>query len=256
MVTKQRDMSLSKPESKITHPCGRWLEWQGSKGTIIRYDKEQKKNVDHGYKIAFVVLDQLNLITGWDDASSSGVTSNEIRHPSTDILAVRSFKGGTLFNGLYSAIRDKVAARKLKYTAKIYIATRVEKTLTMAAIQFHGAALNAWIEFYKNNRAYVDAGGGVEISGVVAGQKGGIKFVSPVFGKRDVSPDTVAAAVILDGKLQAYLDEYFKKQATPPAAASAAGKESAGDDDYDEPLPEEPAAEPAAAPEDSDECPF
>ncbi len=204
-------MSRSNPNEIIPNPSTRWFEWGGQSGNVRYYDKEKKENV--------VV----------------------------DPFVVKSFKmKEPIADGFYASIRDKVAAAGGRFTSNLYIAffgtgTRV---MNIGSLQFHGAALSAWMEFSKENRADLYKSG-ISITGSKDGKKGSIKFKTPVFELQTLNEDQNREAVTLDQELQKFLDSYFKRpkveQATPPTHEDAQ---------------ELPLIDPPQKDEDGDEIPF
>lgn len=197
-------MSRSNPTENLQNPAKRWMEWNGEKGCLEFYDKDISEKIQITDKMTFILLDQLSTIKGWHDDSGSAIYSNEVRNTSTDILSVKSFKGGEIANGLYKDIRDRVMNRGGRFTANLYVAIKMADQLQIASIQLTGAALNAWIDFQKDHRKEVYEKA-VQIVGVEEGQKGSIKFKTPVFALNEVSEKTNAEAIELDKELQEYL---------------------------------------------------
>lgn len=218
-------MSRSNPTDNAAHPCARWIEWDGSNGEFRYYDKETKKNASLSDSLTFILLDQVATIKGWHDASDSGIFSNEVRDVKQDVLVVKAFKGGTLAEGSYRQIRDRVIAQGGYFTANLYSAIKIGEELAIASVQFKGAALNAWVEFSKKNRSelYKKA---VRCKGFEEGKKGKIVFRTPIFHLADVTPETDAKALDCDRVLQEFLKSYFARTrveqvATAPADAAA-----------------------------------
>ncbi|MCR4297531.1 MAG: hypothetical protein NUV75_02075 [Gallionella sp.] len=216
-------MSRSNPTDNMPHPCARWIEWDGSNGEFRYYDKSKKENVSLGNAMTFILLDQLATIKGWHDASESGIFSNEIRDITQDALVVKSFKGGTLAEGNYKAIRDRIIAHGGHFTANLYVAIKIDDALALGSIQFKGAALSAWMEFSKAHRAdlYKKA---VRCKGFNEGKKGKIVFRTPIFGIAELGEESDAKANELDKTLQEFLTSYFgrtrvQQVARPPADA-------------------------------------
>ena len=203
-------MSRSNPTDNAPHPCTRWIEWDGSNGEFRYYDKDQKKNVGLGDALNFILLDQLATIKGWHDASDSGISSNDVRDTRQDVLVVKAFKGGQLAAGVYQHIRDRVIAQGGYFTTKLYVAVKAGEELEIASVAFKGAALNAWVEFSKKNRAdlYKKA---VLCKGFNEGKKGKITFRTPIFHMKDVSAETDSKALDCDRILQEYLKGYFSR---------------------------------------------
>jgi len=186
------------------------MEWNGEKGNIKFYDKTIEQKVELDPNITFIVLDQLSTIKGWNDASDSGIYSNEVKDIVKDPLTVKSFKGGLIAQGFYKEIKDKIVANGGHFTASVYVAIKIDGALQIANIQLKGAALNAWIEFVKKNRSEIYKKA-IIISGVQSDKKGKITFTFPVFGLKEVSDDTNKIASDLDVELQAYLKVMLNK---------------------------------------------
>jgi len=214
-------MSRSNPnESVSTHICTRWLEWGGATGNLTHYDKAMKENVPVALPFTFILLDILGTVTGWHDASGSGIVSNEMKMGDVGkgTFAVRAFKSrGDLVTGTWKHIKDRVNTLGGKFTVNLYMGYRDGDALKIGCVQFSGAALNAWVDFKDANQKdiYTKA---IVITGSKDGQKGAVKFKTPTFALRDISADSNAEAVELDRILQGFLAEKLQKPA-PQAAA-------------------------------------
>ncbi len=201
-------MSRSNPQANSPNPATRWFEWNGEHGTVRYYDKESKKNVDLPAGFTFLLLDELASVRGWHDLSESGIYSNEVRDTTKDVLVVKSFKGGTLAEGLYKAIKDRVNTQGGQYVANCYIAFKNGgNDLAIGSLRFKGSGLGAWMEFRKAHRGdlYDKA---VMVTGYTEGKKGRIVFRMPTFELKDVSGDTNVQAVALDKTLQKWMEGY------------------------------------------------
>ena len=192
------------------NPCKYFIDWKN--GSFVYYDKEAGENVDLGYNITFLVLDQLSTVKGWHDESNSGIWSNEVRDTRTETMNVKAFKGGDLVSGLYSDIKDKVKGLGGRYVRSMYVAMKVDgDTLELANLQLKGAALAEWSAFYNDNRNEIyDAA--VEVTGADARKKGATKFNVPIFALKKVSEETNETAKSLDTVLQNYLSGYLLGQ--------------------------------------------
>lgn len=203
-------MSRSQPTDRTPNPATRFYEWSGGEGIIRYYSKEESKNIDVGDKFSFILLDSLATIKGWNDASDSGIFSNEVKDTRAEPLLVKSFKGGVIAEGFYSQIRDRVKAAGGHFTTNLYIAYKDGNELKLGSLQFKGAALNSWVDFQKENRqAVYDKA--VAISGSTEGKKGRVTYQTPNFKLVDISPEMNAKALVLDKELQAYLKGYFQR---------------------------------------------
>lgn len=259
-------MSLSNPTINAPSPCTRFFEWDGEKGEIRYYDKElvvkgrEKKggNVVVDGKFTFIVLDELSTVRGWFEKDECGIYSNEVRDTRQETMVVKSFKGTLIASGFYADIKDRVNAQGGNYTTNIYIAFKDGKELKLAALQLKGAALNAWVDFRKPHRSDL-LKKAVVINGCKEGKKGKIVFQTPIFGLKDISDETITAAIEIDKSLQAYLTGYFANRKTdqvarPPAAHSEEPPvEHRDNQENQEHPPEEPQDAP---PPDDDDVPF
>lgn len=204
-------MSRSNPnENSNPNPAKRWFEWNGEKGLVRYYDKDAKQNVDVGSDFTFILLDQLGSVRGWHDASDSAIYSNEVKDTRQEALVVKAFKGGTLAEGIYKDIKDRVKAEGGQFVTNCYIAFKNGGGLEIGSLRFKGAALGSWMEFCKEHRAdlYKKA---VRINGFTSGKKGRITFCMPVLELKDISPDTDKAAIVLDQELQEFFASYFNR---------------------------------------------
>lgn len=214
-------MSRSQPTDNAPNPSTRWFEWNGEQGHVRYYDKDAKQTVDCGEKFGFVLLDELGSVRGWHEASQSGIYSNEVRDTRQDVLIVKSFKGGTLAEGLYKDIKDRVNTQGGQFVANCYIAFKSGEGLAIGSVRFKGAALGAWMEFRKAHRAdlYKKA---VEIDGFTEGKKGRVVFRVPVFKLKDLSDASNEQAVKLDIALQEFLTSYLARTKRDQAEVASA----------------------------------
>lgn len=236
-------MSRSNPnDNGAANPSTRWFEWNGEVGTVRYYDKTAKKNVDVGADFGFVLLDQLGGVRGWHDPSQSGIFSNEVKDTRADMLIVKAFKGGTLAEGLYKDIKDRVNASGGSFTANCYIGFKDDTgALALGCLRFKGSALGAWMEFTKAHRADLYTKG-LKITGYTEGKKGRIVFRVPTFKTVELSEASNRVAIGLDSELQAFLSVYLKKNKRDQVDTTAAHVHDedvvSGNEDYEyEPPP-------------------
>jgi hypothetical protein len=204
-------MSRSNPnEGGSQNPAVRWFEWNGEHGVIRYYDRDTRKNVDVGSDFTFILLDQLASVRGWHDDSSSGIYSNEVKDTSQETLVVKAFKGGTLAEGFYRDIKDRVNRLGGSFTQNLYLAFKDQGELKIGVLRFKGSSLGVWMEFSKAHRAdlYKKA---IRVKGFTEDKKGRVVFRTPVLLVSDIHPDTDRAALALDKELQEFLKSYFKR---------------------------------------------
>jgi len=218
-------------ENENPNPCKLWLEWSAKEGKFTYYDKSNEMRRDMELPITFMLLDELSCIKGWHDLSGSGIYSNEVRSTGRENLVVKAFKGGEIANGLYADIKNKVVAAGGKYNKNLYVAVKIEGQLQLASIMLKGAALGEWMEWSKENRAWL-FDRAVTILGTKDGKKGSVKFLVPTFKITEVSEDTNTQAIALDEDLQRYLKTYLLSRTdggiTPPVTTAS---EPVNDDD-------------------------
>lgn len=213
-------MSRSNPHDQNNpNPSARWYEWNGEKGCVRYYDKDAKQSVECA-NFTFLLLDQLGSVRGWHEASQSGIYSNEVRDTRQDALVVKAFKGGTLVEGIYKEIKDRVNSLGGSFSANCYAAVKIDGELQIASIRFKGAALGAWMEFGKAHRGqlYEQA---IKVVSFSEGKKGRVIYRVPVFALAPVSKETHQIALGLDAELQTWLSAYLKRNTLSRVDAAA-----------------------------------
>jgi hypothetical protein len=204
-------MSYSNREKDyIKNPASRFIEWDGANGNFYFYSKEDKQKfiID---SFRFIVLDQLNTVRGFHEASDSGIYANEVRYLKKDNLHVKTFKGDHIASGLYDVIKDTITAKGGKFTKSLYVLLFDEDqtSFELACLQLYGAAFSAFIDLYKKEVKktiydYIFAFEG----GSSDHKKGAIKYKKPVIVVDDIieiSPEVDKYAVEFDKQFQDYL---------------------------------------------------
>jgi hypothetical protein len=187
------------------NPCTRWFEWSGSNGKLKYWDKEKEENVFVEAPFTFLVLDQLNTVSGWSDDAQSGIWANEVRNLKMEPLTVRT-RAGIAGKGLYDSVKNINGAR---FAKSIYIGYYDgDRVLKLGNLRAVGACLAAWIEFSRGRNVQK---GAITLSGATEGKKGRNKYFIPTFeAKESVSEATEESAIALDKELQEYLNAYFR----------------------------------------------
>src|SRR3990172_6783810 len=148
-------MSRSNPNPETSpNPAKYWLEWSGKNGKFTYYDKVKETKIEVPLPVTFLLLDELSTVKGWHDSSSSGIYSNEVRNTNQTPLTVKAFKGGEIAAGLYKDIKDKITNAGGHYTRNLYVAVKIDGVMQLGSIMLKGAALYAWFEFSKVNKAH------------------------------------------------------------------------------------------------------
>lgn len=241
-------MSRSNPQEHGTpNPAVRWFEWNGETGIVRYYDKETKANIDVPLPFAFLLLDRLGGVGGWHDPSQSSIFSNEVKDTRQDVLVVKSRKEGILAQGLYKDIKDRVAVVGGQFVVNCYIAFKRGDEYALGSMRMKGAALGAWMDFEKAHRAEI-YDKAIAITGYTEGTKGRVTFRAPTFGLRPVTAEANERALVLDKKLQAYLEGYLQRNTQDRVDQGAAAT------DAYEPPPHDDTSLPTAVTD--DDIPF
>lgn len=208
-IQSNRKQAFAQPQS---NPATKFLSWKSNDQQFSYYDKELKENVAVPLPFKFLVLDELHAISGWNDATSSGIYSNEVKYISKEIMTVKPFKGNEIAKGLYKDIKERVQAAGGHYVKSIYIML-VDGTL--ANIQLKGSAVQAWGEFTQKSRSRL-SDEWVEVSSAREGKKGAVKFYVPEFKyNKSLTANESKQADLVFNTLEAYLKSYLAKDATP-----------------------------------------
>lgn len=222
-------MSNRKDEFKNTssNPVNNWLEWDSNKKCLKFYDKDKKENVSVPLPFKFLVLKEFHTIKGWDDASESGITANEVKYIGSEPVTVRSFKGGEIATGMYSEIKPKVKAAGGVYYKSLYC---MSEKGSLINISIKGSAVKEWGDFTQKTRNRL-SDEWISIVDAKDGKKGSITFSTPVF-KFDgslTSNDGDCADELYDT-----LESYFSEPSARKVEAVKDANESHASGDIDD----------------------
>jgi hypothetical protein len=223
-MSSNRAKAFSQP---LSNPAKRFLEWKSNDKCFSYYDKEKSENVKVELPFKFLVLDQLHTVSGWNDATSSGIYSNEVKFISKQVMTVKPFKGNEIAKGLYADIKEKVKNAGGHYVKSIYI---MLEDGTLANIQLKGSAVQQWGEFTNKSLSRLPEEW-VVVDKAVEGKKGAVKFTTPGF-KFDGSLNDAQAAqadAVFD-ELETYLKAYLIKEEAPVEVDDLVGNSADGDD--------------------------
>ena len=200
-----RKQAFAQPQS---NPATMFIEWKSNDKAFEYYDKETQKKVSIPLPFKFLVLDELHAVKGWNDATSSGIFSNEVKFISKEIMTVKPFKGNEIAKGLYKDIKEKVVAAGGHYVKSIYI---MLEDGTLANLQLKGSSVQAWGEFTQKTRKRLPEEW-VIVKTAKDGKKGAVKFSIPEFGfERSLSDAENEQADLCFDILEAYLKAYLVK---------------------------------------------
>lgn len=198
---------LQRPEKKHSNPATKFLEWSSNDKCFKYYDKEKKDNVLLPLPFKFVILEHYHTVKGWNDASESGIYSNEVYGISKETMSVKSFKGGKIAEGLYKDIKTQVNSAGGKYHRSIYAVTN---ELEIVNISIKGSAVSSYSDFIQEIGDYNFDKNWIAVTGAQDGKKGSIKYSTPIFEKADAIKDPTKIAPFAE-MLQSYMLEYNNK---------------------------------------------
>lgn len=194
---------------KSANPTSKYLEWKSNDKSFSYYDKEAGENVKVELPLKFLFLQNYHTVKGWNDASESGIYSNEVFYIGSEPMTVRSFKGGVIAEGLYKDIKPTITAAGGKYNRSIYV---MLEDGTVANISLKGSGVRQWSDFMEANKNVID-NQWIEVLTSNDEKKGSIKYSTPEFtvGANLTKQDSAKADDVA-AELKTYLDGYFKKE--------------------------------------------
>lgn len=205
-----RKNAFSTPQS---NPSKKFISWKSNGKNFSYYDRDLKENVLIELPFRFLVLDELHSVSGWNDATSSGIYSNEVKFISKEPMTVKPFKGNEIAKGLYKDIKDKIVAAGGHYVKSIYI---MLEDGSLANLQLKGSAVQAWGEFTQKTRSRL-TDEWVQVATAKEGKKGAVKFNVPEFTfLKSLSDLEAEQADTAFNTLEAYLKTYLAKSEPIP----------------------------------------
>lgn len=203
-------ISHNSSETKVSNnPTSRYMEWKSNDQAFQFYDKEAGQNIKVELPLKFLFLQHYHTVKGFNEASNSGIYSNEVYYIGSEEMSVRSHKGGLIASGLYKDIKPKVTAEGGKYHRSVYA---MLEDGTIVNLSFKGAVVSEWSNFMDDNKNNVD-NAWVEVNEAKQMKKGSVKYSVPQFtlgkaiGKSQSDLADEAAS-----KLKTHFDAYFAKE--------------------------------------------
>jgi len=225
-------MSRTKPrEDGLRNPSKKFLRWDSGKQCFVYWDKDNEKSIEVSpQNIAFIVLDQLITITGFDDEKNARIWGNEVRG-NKDIITMHIGKTEA-GKGTHKQHRD--SNKNVKFCYSVYALAKTEKggAFELVNFQFSGASCSSWYAIVEQNGGI----NSIEKDDVVLGishvenmKKGRVEYTVPIFKvlRKGISEDAAAAADAADKLLQRYLDAYLSGEIQRQ-------KDEQSDADYDD----------------------
>ena len=186
------------------NPTTKYLEWKSNDKAFSFYNKEAGAKEEVKLPMKFLFLQHYHTVKGFNDTSNSGIYSNEVYYIGTEEMAVRSFKGGLIAEGLYKDIKPKILNAGGKYHRSVYV---MMEDGSIANFAFKGAVVKEWSDFINDNQNLLD-NQWVEIKDAKDEKKGSVKYSVPVFNVGEaISKDVAKKADTKADELKAFLEE-------------------------------------------------
>lgn len=195
---------MSRSNPTLRNPSTRRFEWAGGAGKLQYYNPEDKQTYEVPLPFRFMVLDQLNMVTGYSKSDQSSIWSNEVRNTKEDIMFTKSGKGpleAAVYNELFQTIK-----RGGKFTKSVYIAFIDNGNWRIGNFRAVGSSLMPWFDFTKHNS--IDEGTVVMTRGEAQTAQTGT-FFAPIYTWQKAEPGENEVATALDRQLQIYLSTYL-----------------------------------------------
>ena len=197
---------LTRPTSETSSPVTQYLNWKSNDKSFAYYDKAKGENVIVELPLKFLFLEHYHTVKGWNDASESGIYSNEVYSIGKEPITVKAFKGGVIGEGLYKDIKENIKNAGAVYHRSVYV---MLENGDLANLQLKGIGVKAYSDFYNDNNHLLD-NQFIEINNALEGKKGAVKFSSPEFTiGGSITKDQDKLANDAASKLQSYMDSYF-----------------------------------------------
>ena len=197
---------LNRPTNGSTSPVTKYLNWKSNDKSFAYYDKEQGKNVVVELPIKFLFLEHYHTVKGWNDATESGIYSNEVYSIGKEELSVKAFKGGEIGKGLYKDIKEKIKNAGAVYHRSVY---GMLPDGSLVNFQLKGSGVKAYSDFYNDNNHLLD-NQWIEINSAKEDKKGAVKFTTPEFKiGENITKSEDKLANDAANLLQGYMDTYF-----------------------------------------------
>jgi hypothetical protein len=173
-MSSRRTLNQSEGSS---NPAKQFLTWKSNDKIFSYWDKSKEQNVSVELPIKVQFLEHFHTVKGWNDKSSSGIYSNEVKFISKEELNVKSFKGGDIASGLYKDIRAVLRDAGGKYYRSVYV---INEDGEIINLQLKGACVSAYSDFMNENEGKVESYW-IEINDSTDHKKGATKYSTPNF---------------------------------------------------------------------------
>jgi hypothetical protein len=205
--------------SSYEKPAAMYLEWSSNDKCFKYWNNDDKENVLVQLPFTFLVLKEMHTVKGWHDKSQSGIYANEVKNISSEVIEVKSFKGGLLAKGIYKEIKEIINNVGGNYVKSIYAMTKDGEIINIA---LKGAAVQEWGEAFNKGRSRM-ADEWITVAAADDRKKGSVKYSVPLFAfDKSLSTKENDLADIAYNKLESSLSNRDTRKV-----------ESSDDDDFE-----------------------
>ena len=195
---------LKREETKSKNPAKKFLSWKSEEKCFGYYDKDKKENILVTLPFKFVILEHYHTVKGWNDASESGIYSNEVFQIGNEELEVKSFKGGNIASGLYKDNKPSIIAAGGHYARSIYAVTN---DLEIINISLKGSGVSSYSDFINDIGDSNFDKNWIEVTEAKELKKGKVNYSIPVFKKSTAIKDRSKLMPFAE-ELQDYMIDY------------------------------------------------
>ena len=209
-------MSRTNNTDRPRNPATMFIKWGSDAKSWTTYVKDDNggHTINIPVETPFIVLDQLQTVSGFDESSGTGFWGNEVRH-NDDLITLKSGKK-TVMTGTWAEIKSTTGT---KFTSSIYAMAKIDGEYKMVNFQLSGAALSGWFDFLESigGKGKVYGDNVIAVTSTEEGKKGRVTFSIPRFEiiSTSLSDEAHDQADAMDRTLQEYLGTYIEQKTSP-----------------------------------------
>lgn len=141
-------MSRTSKREGSSSPVKKYLSFKGGSGSITFYDKdtEERKELD---SVSLVLVDDLASVSGFNEAESSGYSSNLLNPYDTgkikfEVKTKINGTFGTVATGVWKDIKGDPSIKGAKYTRNLFAIADVGSGYELVRLELNGSGLSPW----------------------------------------------------------------------------------------------------------------
>ncbi len=222
-------MSRTKESTQIPSPVECFIFFNGNTGKFGRPIEDNTNMADLSLPFHFIVLDDGAFRVGGETRASGvkrKIKSNLAhRDYSKHLIVTYSDNGALIAEGEWSEIGTRVKDIGGKYTAVLYVLTKMDEMNRIAALHLRGRALSEWYKFTKGKNPTGPVYFSVKQTKKTEGED--IDSWVPVFEEFALPGQSEEEANSADVILQNWLQSYFANPESIPTATQSRSEPAA-----------------------------